>query len=78
MTYVTVRVVDSSGRPMEYARVSVWRGGIDSGFYPEQRTDRDGEAEFEVGVSSSDKICVYAEGQKLYDDYVKARITVVV
>jgi hypothetical protein len=31
-----------------------------------------------VGVSSSDKICVYAEGQKLYDDYVKARITVVV
>lgn len=65
MAYVAVRVTDSSGRPMEFARVSVWHAGIDSGFYREQRTDRDGEAEFEVGVSSSDKIRVYAEGQKL-------------
>ncbi len=78
MLYITVRVVEPSGRPREYARVSVKTPGLFGGWLAEQRTDSNGETEFEVNVSDSDKIEVYADGSILYDDYPRSRITVTV
>ncbi|MCX6360441.1 MAG: carboxypeptidase-like regulatory domain-containing protein [Armatimonadetes bacterium] len=78
MLYVTVRVVDPSGRPKEYSRVSVKTPGFLGGWMAEVRTDADGEAEFELNIGASDRIEVYADGQILYEDYPKSRITVTV
>ncbi len=62
MKYVTVRVVDGSGRPQSNAKVAFWVGGIAGGFLPPQYTNSDGEADFklndsysEISVSVNDK-----------------------
>lgn len=72
MLYITVRVVDSSGRPEANAKVSVWRGG----WVPEQRTDSEGESEFAINATPSDRIRIYAKGQIVFEGYPKAHITV--
>lgn len=62
MKYVTVRVVDSGGRPQSNAKVALWVGGIAGGFVQPQYTNSNGEADFklddsysEISVSVNDK-----------------------
>lgn len=62
MRYVTVRVVNSGGRPESNAKVTLWVGGIAGGFLTPEYTNSDGEADFklddaysEISISVNDR-----------------------
>ncbi len=75
--FVTVRVINSQGNPEYAAKVSIGYGSvIFGGVTPDQRTGTDGETEFEINASTSDRIKIYANGNTVYEDYAKPKITV--
>ena len=78
MQYISVRVVNGSGTPCYYEKVTIMRANIVGGTYPAQWTNRDGLAEFEIDISSSDRIIVSVKGRSLYEGCPRAKIAVVV
>lgn len=59
--YITVQVVDRTGRPRQGIRVNCQvHRCLSGGFRPEQRTDSDGRAEFELADDS--RITIYVNG----------------
>lgn len=63
--YISVRVVDSGGRPVHYARVVLHVSQfLASGPLPEQHTNRDGVAEFEPDLDASAQVSVSVNGQE--------------
>ncbi len=63
--YITVRVVDSGGKPAYYAKVVLWVSQVGaSGPLPEKRTNREGLAEFSPDLDASAKIAVSVNGQE--------------
>ncbi|MCW3098382.1 MAG: hypothetical protein JWL77_4000 [Chthonomonadaceae bacterium] len=77
MRYVTVRVVDASGRPQANATVRLWVGGITDGFLPPEYTNSTGEAEFKFDEGYS-KVAVSVNGrERIPSGSVKAEYKVV-
>lgn len=65
--YVTVRVVDSGGKPVYNAKVSLEVSGqmaMAAGFLPSKQSNREGIAEFEVDIDQSAKVAVYVNGSE--------------
>lgn len=66
--YITVRVVDSGGKPAYYAKVSLSVSGqmgvAPGSSLPSKQTDREGIAEFEVDLDQSAKIAIYVNGSE--------------
>jgi len=65
--YVTVRVVDSGGRPVQHAKVVLWASGqflVAPGPLPEKYTDSSGIAELAVELDDSAKISVSVNGSE--------------
>ena len=61
---MTVRVVDSSGRPKKGARVGVYiHRFLASGFKPNVHTDGNGEAVFTLDDDS--RVTLYVDGQEI-------------
>jgi hypothetical protein len=62
--YMTVRVVDSSGRPKQGARVGVQvHRFLAGGFKSDQYTDADGTTEFEL--SDDSRVTLYVNGSRM-------------
>ena len=77
--YITVRVVDSSGRPYYNEKVSVeCHRTLATGFVPDQSTDREGVAQFSVD-DNMPEISIFVKGRKVVDrDSVRAQYQVVI
>lgn len=62
--YVTLRVVDSGGRPKKGAKVGCYiHRFMASGFKPNQYTDSEGEVEFTLDDDS--RITLYVDGREI-------------
>ncbi len=65
MQNVLVRVYSSSGRPVSGARVNVYvYQFLAYGYVPEQYTDSDGEAEFDLDVDNGAEISISVDGSE--------------
>jgi len=65
MRYVTVRVVDSGGRPRSGVRVALYVYQFAaSGMKDPQWTDSNGEADFTLDIDEGAEISVYVDGQE--------------
>ena len=65
MRYVTVRVVDSGGRPQSNIRVAIYVNQFAaSGMKDPQYTNSDGETEFALDIDTFAEISVYVDGQE--------------
>jgi hypothetical protein len=65
MRYVSVRVMESNGRPARDARVSIHVSQfLASGSVPDQNTNSEGLTEFELDVDSGADITIYVNGQE--------------
>lgn len=64
--YVTVRVVDSGGKPKHYAKVVLSVSGqfLAFGNIPMKETNREGIAEFEIDLDQNAKIAVVVNGSQ--------------
>lgn len=78
MVYMKVRVTDKSGSPVPNIKVAVGLVSFTGGVYPDEWTDRDGVAEFELDLSCSDKIRIYYKGTQTEPMYPKANVHVVI
>ena len=65
MKYVTVRVIDSSGRPQSDVRVSLFvYQTLASGMKTPQYTNSKGEANFDLDIDQFAEISVYVKGEE--------------
>lgn len=65
MKYVTVRVVDSGGRPQANVKVSIYINQFAAqGMKEPQYTNSSGEAEFQLDIDTYGEITVYVNGQE--------------
>jgi len=63
--YISVRVVDSGGKPAYYAKVVLHVSQVlASGPLPEKYTNNDGVAEFEPDLDASSQVSVSVNGQE--------------
>lgn len=63
--YISVRVVDTSGKPANYAKVVLYVSQtLASGPLPEKYTNSEGLAEFEPDLDASAQISVSINGQE--------------
>jgi len=63
--YISVRVVDSGGRPVRNARVVIHASQfLASGSLPEKYTGEDGSADYETDFDASAQVSVYVNGQE--------------
>jgi len=61
--YISVRVVDSGGKPAYYAKVVLYASqALASGPLPEKYTNSDGVAEFEPDLDTSAQVSVSVNG----------------
>ncbi len=80
MQYMTVRVVDGSGRPQHNAKVSVYISQtLASGMKDPEYTNSDGEAEFRLDVDTGAQITIYVNGnEKISNTSVKSEFKVTI
>lgn len=65
MKYITVRVVNSEGRPQYYARVSVYVYQFAAeGMKEAQYTNADGETDFKLDIDDGAQIAIYVNGSE--------------
>lgn len=63
--YISVRVVDSGGRPVYYARVALYASQfLASGSLPDKQTNSEGVAEFETDLDASAQLSISVNGQE--------------
>jgi hypothetical protein len=62
MRYISVRVVDSTGRPKYYSRVVLEINQFLANGVKEAHTDGDGLAQFQLDVDDGAEITVYVDG----------------
>lgn len=80
MRYMTVRVVDASGKPRSNTRVGIYiHQALASGMADTVYTDSNGEADFTLDVDEYAEIGVYVDGnEKIRREKIKATYHVVV
>ena len=79
MRYVSVRAVDSSGRPQSNVRIVIEVHQFAGGGVRTEYTNSDGLAEFQLDVDQFAEITVYANGnEKVRRGSIKAEYKVVV
>ncbi|MBC7529383.1 MAG: hypothetical protein H7308_17780 [Chthonomonadaceae bacterium] len=80
MKYVTVRVIDSNGRPQSDVRVSLLvYQTLASGMKTPQYTSSNGEANFDLDIDQFAEISVYVKGEeRISRGSVKAEYRIIV
>ena len=79
MRYVSVRAVDSSGRPVRDVRIALEVHQFLAGGMKAEHTNSDGVAEFTLDVDTFAEITVYANGNpKVGRGSIQAQYTLVV
>jgi len=62
--YITVRVVNSSGKPEYYARVTLWVYQFAAGGSYEKHTNSDGVVEFDVDIDEGAEVSISVNGSE--------------
>lgn len=80
MRYVTVRVVDSSGKPQHNACVGIYVSQFAaSGMKEDSYTDSNGEAEFRLDIDTYAKIGIYVNGnEKVSNSEVRSEFKITI
>ena len=78
--YISVRVVNGSGRPVPHERVALYVSqSVGAGMLPEKYTTTDGLAEFEPDIDEFAQLSVYVNGiEKVKTVPIQAKFTVVI
>lgn len=77
--YISVRVVDSSGKPVYYAKVTLWIYQFMASGSKEKYTDHEGLAEFDEDLDSGAEVSISVNGsEKVKRSSIKAEYKVVV